>query len=241
MLCDKGAKSRMVWGIAEETPDERGAVFGPIDPVENNMISLSRPVVSALLVLPATMCLLVAAAQAADNASEPKVKVDDNSFKCITDMTPVRHFYVDNLLGNVEETVAVAKAGKGDYPEGSVLQLMPNEVMIKQQKGFNRETHDWEFFFIDVDKNGSKIFTRGFAEVNNRLGLNCFACHSQAKPEFDLVCEQDHGCAPIPVTRAMFGALQRTDPRCKGQKPVSPEDAQALKELDEVVKSLKAN
>ena len=158
MLCDKGAKSRMVWGIAEETPDERGAVFGPIDPVENTMISLSRPVVSALLVLPATMCLLVGAAQAADNASEPKVKVDDNSFKCITDMTPVRHFYVDNLLGNVEETVAVAKAGKGDYPEGSVLQLMPNEVMIKQQKGFNRETHDWEFFFIDVDKNGSKIY-----------------------------------------------------------------------------------
>lgn len=205
------------------------------------MTSLSRPVVSTLLVLPATVWLLVAAAQAADNASEPKVKVDDNSFKCITDMTPVRHFYVDNLLGNVEATAAVAKAGNGDYPEGSVLQLMPNEVMIKQQKGFNPETHDWEFFFIDVDKNGSKIFTRGFAEVNNRLGLNCFACHSQAKPEFDLVCEQDHGCAPIPVTRAMFGALQRTDPRCKSQNPVSAEDAQALKELDELVKSLKAN
>jgi hypothetical protein len=205
------------------------------------MTSLSRQVVSTLLVLPATMCLLVAAAQAADNASEPKVKVDDNSFKCITDMTPVRHFYVDNLLGNVEATAAVAKAGKGDYPEGSVLQLMPNEVMIKQQKGFNPETHDWEFFFIDVDKNGSKIFTRGFAEVNNRLGSNCFACHSQALPEFDLVCEQDHGCAPIPVTRAMFGALQRTDPRCKSQNPVSPEDVQALKELDELVKSLKPN
>jgi hypothetical protein len=205
------------------------------------MSSLLRPVVSTLLALLATMCLLVAAAQAADSASEAKVKVDDNSFKCITDMTPVRHFYVDNLLGNVDATVAVAKAGKGDYPEGSVLQLMPNEVMIKQQKGFNPETRDWEFFFIDVDKNGSKIFRRGFTEVNNRLGLNCFACHTLAKPEFDLVCEQDHGCAPIPVTRAMFGALQRTDPRCKNQKPVSAEDAQALKELDEIVKSLKAN
>jgi hypothetical protein len=205
------------------------------------MTSLSRLVVSTFLVLPAMTCLLVATAQAADNTSEPKVKVDDNSFKCITDMTPVRHFYVDNLLGNVDATTAVAKAGKGDYPEGSVLQLMPNEVMIKQQKGFNPETHDWEFFYIDVDKNGSKIFARGFAEVNNRLGGNCFACHSQAKPEFDLVCEQDHGCAPLRVTRAMFGALQRTDPRCKNQKPVSSEDAQALKELDEVVRSLKAN
>ena len=176
------------------------------------MTKLSLPIVSTLIVLHAATSLPAAAyAQAADKTSEPKVKVDDNSFKCITAMTPVRHFYVDNLLGNVEGTVAVATAGKGDYPVGSVLRLMPNEVMIKHEKGFNPETRDWEFFYIDVDKNGSKIFARGFADVNNRLGMNCFACHSQAKPEFDLVCEQDHGCAPIPVTRAMFGALQRTN------------------------------
>ena len=37
--------------------------------------------------------------------------VDDNSFKCITEMTKVRHFYVDNLLGNVAGTVAVCKRG----------------------------------------------------------------------------------------------------------------------------------
>jgi hypothetical protein len=156
-------------------------------------------------------------------------------------MTPVRHFYVDNLLGNLEGTVAVAKAGMGDYPEGSVLQLMPNEVMIKQQKGFNPATRDWEFFWIDVDKDGSKIFTRGFAEVNNRFGLNCFTCHVKAREEFDFVCEQGHGCDPIPVTRAMFGALQRTDPRCKNQKAVSAEDAQALKDLGEIVKALKTS
>jgi len=204
------------------------------------MRKLSRLTISASTVLNAMTFLLIAAyAGTTDNSSEPKVKVDNNSFKCITDMTPVRHFYVDNLLGNLEETVAVAKAGKGDYPQGSVLQLMPNEVMIKQQKGFNPETRDWEFFWIDVDKDGSKIFRRGFAEVNNRFGLNCFTCHVKARPEFDLVCEQDHGCDPIPVTRAMFGALQRTDPRCKNQKEVSAEDAQALKDLAEIVKALK--
>jgi hypothetical protein len=206
------------------------------------MTDLVRLVVSTSIVLRALMFLLIAvSAHAADNSSDPKVKVDDTSFKCITDMTPVRHFYVDNLLGNVDGTVAVAKADRGDYPEGSVLQLMPNEVMIKQQKGFNPDTRDWEFFYIDVDKDGSKIFTRGFAEVNNRLGMNCFACHSQARAEFDFVCEQDHGCAPIPVTRAMFGALQRTDPRCKNQQPVSPADTQALKELGEIVKALKVS
>ena len=135
----------------------------------DSLLELFRPVVSTSIVLGALTFLLIAvSAQAADNASEPQVKVDDTSFKCITDMTPVRHFYVDNLLGNVDGTVTVAKADRGDYPEGSVLQLMPNEVMIKQQKGFNPDTRDWEFFYIDVDKNGSKIFARGFADVNSR-------------------------------------------------------------------------
>jgi hypothetical protein len=169
---------------------------------------------------------------------EPSVKVTDESFKCITQMSKVRHFYVDNLLGNVSDTVAVATAGHGDYPEGSVVQLMPNEVMIKQQKGYSPATRDWEFFWIDVDKNGSKIFTRGFAEVNNRFGLNCFACHTKARPEFDFICETEHGCDPIPVTKAMFGALQRTDPRCPGSDQVSAEDTESLRQLGEIVKAL---
>ena len=172
------------------------------------------------------------------NGDEPKVKVTDESFKCITEMTKVRHFYVDNLLGNLAATTAVAAAGTGDYPEGSVVQLMPNEVMVKQQKGYSPATRDWEFFWIDVDKNGSKIYTRGFAEVNNRFGLNCFTCHVKARPEFDFICETEHGCDPIPVTKAMFGALQRTDPRCKGSDQVSAEDAESLRQLGELVKTL---
>lgn len=190
-------------------------------------------IVWALLLLP------IGAAVVDSRAAEPRVPVDDKSFKCITEMTSVRHFYVDNLLGRLDETVAVAKSGKGDYPEGSIVQVMPNEVMIKQQKGYSPATRDWEFLWIDVDKFGSKIFTRGVSEVNNRFGLNCFACHVKAKPEFDLICESDHGCDPIPVTKAMFGALQRTDPRCAGADQVSPEDAEALKQLGEVVKALK--
>ena len=92
--------------------------------------------------------MLIAAQVVGGDDMQPKVKVDDSSFKCITEMTPVRHFYVDNLLGNLTETVAIAHVGKGEYPEGSVPQLMPNEVMIKQQKGFNPITRNWEFFFI---------------------------------------------------------------------------------------------
>ncbi len=189
-----------------------------------------------------TVTLLAVAAGYATlgSANEQDIEVTDNSFRCMTDMTQVRHFYVDNLLGNLEATVAVATAGKGDYPPGSVVQLMPNEVMVKHQKGFNPVTRDWEFFFIDVSPEGSQIYRRGFAEVNNRLGLDCFACHVKSRPEHDFICEQNNGCDPIPVTREMFGALQRTDPRC-GNKEVSAEDAEALKQLGEVVKALTEN
>lgn len=186
----------------------------------------------------ASLVALGALLLGAGPATNQPIAVDDGSFKCITDMKAVRHFYVDNILGDVDATVKVAEAGKGEYPVGSVLQLVPNEVMIKQPKGFSPPTRDWEFFFIDVDEKGSKIYKRGFAEVNNRFGGNCFACHAKAQPEFDFVCEQGHGCEPVPFTRAMFGALQRTDPRCKNRAPVSAEDQQALKDLGEVVKAV---
>jgi hypothetical protein len=38
----------------------------------------------------------------------------------------------------------------------------------------------------------------------------------------------------------MVGALQRTDPWCKNQRPVSAEDAAALAQLGELVKALSA-
>jgi hypothetical protein len=48
-------------------------------------------------------------------AGEPKYKVDGSTFQCITKMTPVKHFFVDNLAGNLAGTVDVAKAGKGQF------------------------------------------------------------------------------------------------------------------------------
>jgi hypothetical protein len=175
----------------------------------------------------------------ADELGERKFKIDESTFKCILKMTAVRGFFVDNLAGNLEGSVAVAQAGKGTYPEGTVLQLIPNEVMIKQQKGFSPGTNDWEFFALDTDKNGSKIVSRGGQDVNNFLGLSCFECHKAARAEFDLVCEQDHGCVPLPLTTAMFHAVQHTDPRCQPPETVSAEDTAALKELGPAIEQLK--
>lgn len=110
--------------------------------------------------------------------------------------------------------------------------------MVKQQKGFNPATKDWEFFELDVSKEGSKIRKRGFADVNNRFGGNCFACHVKARPKFDFVCETEHGCDPILVTRRMIAALQRTDPRCPQNTAINPDDAKAIEELGEVLKAM---
>jgi hypothetical protein len=232
-------RSHATWALQAVRPEEIAVTLSPLPPTQQTIRTHAchsrRSIAGAFIGL---VTLLSAVLNTNSIADEPAIKVTDESFKCITEMTPVRHFYVDNLHGNLAATVAVATAGQGDYPEGSVVQLMPNEVMIKQQMGFNPATRDWEFFFIDVSKDGSKIYKRGFADVNNRLGLNCFTCHVKARPEFDFICEQDHGCDPIPVTRAMFGALQRTDPRCRGSDQVSAEDAEALRQLSEIVNAL---
>jgi hypothetical protein len=185
--------------------------------------------------------LLVGPAVAAPPAAPASFPISDASFKCMTEMTHVRHFYVDNLAGNLAATVKVAQAGTGDYPVGSVLQLVPNEVMVKREKGFNAVTHDWEFFDLNISPTSSTIRVRGFQDVNNRFGGNCFNCHVKARQEFDLVCDNSHGCDPVPFTRAMSGALQRTDPRCKNNPPVSAEDAAALGQLSAIVKALAAS
>lgn len=167
-------------------------------------------------------------------AGEP-MKVDADSFRCIREMTPVRHFYVDNLLGNLEGTLAAANAPKGAiYPPGSVVQLVPSEVMVKREAGFSPATGDWEFFELDVSDKGSSVRARGFAEVNNRFGGNCFACHAPARQPWDFVCEEGHGCEAIPVTRKMIGALQRSDPRC-GESVLEEGDSWALFKLNTLV------
>ena len=149
-------------------------------------------------------------------ASEPaELVIDETAFGCLDDMRRVRHFFVDNLLGDLEATVAVAESTEGGvYPPGSVVQLVPTEVMVKHHPGWNAATRDWEFFELDVTAEGSSIRNRGFVDVVNRFGGNCLGCHIKARPEFDLICEQDRGCDPIPITREVIAGLQAADPRC---------------------------
>ncbi|MBU2098687.1 MAG: hypothetical protein KKD00_07980 [Gammaproteobacteria bacterium] len=150
-----------------------------------------------------------------DQAVADALAIDASTFDCITDMNPVRGFFVDNLLGDLDATLAVANSATGGtWPTGSVVQLVPTEVMVKQPEGTSPATNDWEFFELTVSAEGSEIVTRGFTDVVNRFGGNCLDCHIKAEPQWDMICETGHGCDPIPLTREMLTGIQQADPRC---------------------------
>lgn len=157
---------------------------------------------------------------------------DADDFRCIRDMHPVRGFFVDNLLGDLEATIAVAESETGGiYPPGSLVQLVPGEAMIKREAGFSPETNDWEFFELDVTPAGAAITVRGTHEAVNQFGGNCLECHAKAEPQWDLICEQTHGCDPIPLSAVMVKAIQNTDPRCPPVDNLPPEQIEALEIL----------
>lgn len=165
-------------------------------------------------------------------AAAPKpLEITEASFGCIRDLKPVRGYYVGNLLGDVDATVAVASATNGGvYPPGSVVQLVPGEAMVKHYPGYNAATNDWEFFELIPSAAGTKINVRGSTEVVNQFGGNCLSCHAQAEAKYDMICEQTHGCAPIPVTPVMAKAIQNTDPRCP-KIDLPPEQQAAMQQL----------
>lgn len=163
--------------------------------------------------------------------AEPvSLDISEASFGCIQDMTAVRGFFVSSLTGDLDATVAVANAEEGVYPVGSVVQLVPTEAMVKREAGFSDVSHDWEFFELGVSPEGTTIDVRGTSEAVNRFGGNCLTCHLQAEPQYDLICEQTHGCDPIPVTPVMARAIQKTDPRCEPME-LTEEETQALQAL----------
>lgn len=160
---------------------------------------------------------LISQAHTADNSKQ--IPVTETTFKCLADMTKAEGlaYFVDNLLGDVAATLAAAtSATGGKFPPGSVVSMVPNEVMIKHQEGWNPATNDWEFFLLNVSVEGTSIASRGGAEVVNRSG-SCMGCHALAQPQWDLICSNDHGCAPIPFTREQIAQVQQRDPRCTSE------------------------
>ncbi|PCJ22591.1 MAG: hypothetical protein COA96_13970 [SAR86 cluster bacterium] len=172
---------------------------------------------SFLKIIFAFTAALLIITQSNSQNSEKQLDVTADLFKCLTEMARVGSgvFFVDNLLGDLDGTMSVANSDNGGvYPAGSVISLVPTEVMIKHNEGWNPETNDWEFIELNVSESGSEIVGRGTTDVINRFGGNCFDCHKLARPEWDLICGISHGCAPLPITREAIAGIQNSDPRC---------------------------
>ena len=183
----------------------------------------------ALVAVPVVLAIAVGCGSSGDGdgdeAAEPDgtttttavedVEVEATDFMALADMSPVRGFFVNNLLGHLDEAVAVAEDPDGGvYPVGTVIQLIPQEAMVKRAEGFSPDTNDWEFFTLEPTPAGTTIVSRGGAEVINRFsGTSCSGCHSAAEPQFDMVCEDTHGCAPLGVPESVITAIQQSDPR----------------------------
>jgi len=183
---------------------------------------LLRLTMSALLVVGVAACAASEKASPAEEEvpQEPwdgsNITIDD--FTCITDGTKVGNYYVLNKAGKLDEAVAVAQSPTGGvFPEGTFLSLIPWEVMVKRIEGFSPETSDWEFFALDTAQNYTQIYSRGTLDVLNQFDGNCFDCHKEAEPQWDLICGKDHGCDEIDAsfTQEQLEIVQNTDPRCQ--------------------------
>jgi hypothetical protein len=144
----------------------------------------------------------------------PDVAPTAADFVNVNTLTRVGDHFVGSLNGHLAAALAVAhSAGGGVYPVGTVIQLVPQEAMVKRHKGYSAATHDWEMFSLKVSPQGTKIASEGTTTVVNQFGANCAACHSAAAGRFDFVCGKTHGCTPLPLTDAVIAAVQRGDPR----------------------------
>ena len=158
-------------------------------------------------------------APASTSASTTTAPAEDfqaeaSDFRHLETMTKVRGFFVDNRLDHLGAALAIARADEGGvYPVGTIIQLVPQEAMVKRRAGWSPATKDWEFFFLEVSAEGTVIEARGRDDVVNRFGGNCAACHAAAEPKFDFVCEDDHGCDPLPIGDDIIQAVQAADPR----------------------------
>ena len=143
------------------------------------------------------------------------VTIQASDFVCLTRGTKAQDFFVVNKLGHLQEALAVANSTTGGtFPPGTIIQLVPNEASVKHAPGWNAASHDWEFFSLSTSASGTTISARGTTDVVNAFGGNCFNCHMKAQPQWDLLCQTNHGCDPLPLTEQQIQQVQAADPRC---------------------------
>src|SRR5215510_9227544 len=150
------------------------------------------------------------------SASAQDLTVSEQTFGCILDWPKVRNTRFKHAdPEKLKEAMRIFRDSVPDkeYPVGTILQLVPFEAMVKHPREKSPNTNGWEFFALDVSKEGTKIRDRGEHVVNLSQGVTCLSCHQPAM-KFDFVCEKGHGCAPIPFDDQKIAEVQKADLRC---------------------------
>ena len=139
--------------------------------------------------------------------------VTEADFDCLKAWPQVGGVRVRSVSGHHAEAELAVEAG-GPFPVGTILQLFPEEAMVKRGQGFSPATNDWEFLVLSNAHGETRIEARGTTEVRNVAGT-CAGCHAEAEPRYDMVCRTGRGCKPLPgiALRLAERSLQR-DSRC---------------------------
>lgn len=138
----------------------------------------------------------------------------EGDFECLTSWPKVRRFRITNKLGRLDETLAVAHGElPPPYPPGTIVQLIPNEAMVKRGGNFDLDNSNWEYFVIDPNGGDMQIVQRGRDEVRN-APIPCFQCHSAARDISDFICETTNGCIALGIPGDLIDRIQENDPRC---------------------------
>jgi hypothetical protein len=158
-------------------------------------------------VLSSVLLATVMAAQAPPDAP-PQLS------SCIADGTKVRHTYIEHPdPEKLKEAVRIyeSRAQHAEYPEGTIIRMIPQDAMVKRAKSAFPNTNGWEYFALAVTPQGTTVRARG-DEASNRLGT-CKSCHAGAATS-DSICGGGSGCTAVPLTEQQIAMLQTNDPRC---------------------------
>ena len=130
---------------------------------------------------------------------------------CIANGTKVGHSFVQHPdAAKLKEALKAYEMHSTDYPEGTILRMIPGEAMVKRSKTAFPQSNGWEYFALTVTPQGTTVKARGY-EAANGLGT-CQSCHSGAA-KGDYVCASG-GCTAVPLTEVRIAAIQKADPRC---------------------------
>ena len=129
---------------------------------------------------------------------------------CIANGTKVGHSFIQHPdPAKLKDALKAYEMRSADYPEGTILRMIPGEAMVKRSKAAFPQSNGWEYFALAVTPQGTTVRARGY-EASNPLGT-CQNCHSGAKTDY--VCASG-GCTAVPLTEERIAQIQQADPRC---------------------------